>query len=129
MAVRATFLAFVPGSVLALWAMSPDGALAVTYTVDTTSDVLLTTCGAPVGDCSLRGAIGNANASGVADAVLSDNTVFPAATPTVIDLTGTVPPMTEAGDAVDASGRGVILDSDAARPVSRPASAVEGERQ
>jgi len=41
---------------------------AATYTVDTTSDASLTACTSAAGDCSLRGAIENANASsGVTD--------------------------------------------------------------
>ena len=42
---------------------------AATFVVDTTSDAVLATCGAPAADCSLRGAISNAVANAGSDTV------------------------------------------------------------
>ena len=49
-------------------------AYAAAYVVDTTSDATLTACTVAAGDCSLRGAITNANASGSGDTITFDTT-------------------------------------------------------
>ena len=55
-------------------------ALAATYTVDNTTDNgALTACTAAANDCSLRGAIANANASFVDDIINFDATIFASA--------------------------------------------------
>lgn len=52
-------------------------AQAATYTVDTTADnAALTACTTAANDCSLRGAVINANASAGADTINFDQTVF-----------------------------------------------------
>ena len=56
-------------SLAALFAGPSTPALAAIYVVDTTSDLNLITCAADAGDCSLRGAINNANASAGGDTI------------------------------------------------------------
>lgn len=87
------------------------GVGAVGYTVDTTSDANLTACTATPGDCSLRGAINNANANGVADTITFDPTVFPGGSPATIAINSMFSGLVGFGDTIDGTGAGVIIDA------------------
>lgn len=84
-----------------------------TYVVDTALDSNLTACqDAVAGDCSLRGALNNANAaSSAGDVITFDQTIFSPASPISINLASSLPAMTGGGDTVDGFGAGVILDT------------------
>jgi hypothetical protein len=90
-------------------------AFAAFYNVDTTSDASLTACTGAAADCSLRGAITNANASPVADTINFNSAVFPSGTPATILLGSTLPPLTGGTDTLDATGNGVIVQGTEAR--------------
>src|SRR3954470_5543325 len=78
-----------------LVAAAPAGA--ATFEVDTTSDTSLTACTAAAGDCSLRGAITQANAAG------DDLITFEigGAAPHVILLGADLPAVTDDGTTID----------------------------
>ena len=71
--------------------------------MNTTSDANLTACTAAAGDCSLRGAINNANGLAGADTITFDAAVF---NPGTILLTGALPNITTD---VTITGLGVTL--------------------
>lgn len=90
------------------------GARAVTgYTVDTTSDANVAACTVAAGDCSLRGALNNANTDGDTSVITFDAGVFPSGAPATITLGSTLPVMSAGGDTVDGSAAGVIVDGNA----------------
>ncbi len=86
-------------------------ALAASYVVDTTSDASLTACTAAASDCSLRGAITDANASGTGDVITFDPAVFPSATPATIAIASALPNLTGFSHTIDGTGAGVIVDA------------------
>jgi len=94
-----------------LAALPAPGVGAVGYTVDTTSDANLTACTGTPGDCSLRGAINNANANGVADTITFDPTVFPGGSPATIATGSMFSGLVGFGDTIDGTGAGVIIDA------------------
>jgi hypothetical protein len=110
--MNATRLAFVAviAATMAVLVMPVPGVGAVGYTVDTTSDANLVACTASPGDCSLRGAINNANASGAADVITFDAAVFPAGAPATITVNPGLPAVSGASDTIDGTGSGVIID-------------------
>ncbi len=92
-------------------------ATVLAFVVDTTSDASLTACTAAAGDCSLRGAITNANAANSpGDVITFDATVFPSGAPATITIDGTgngaLPSLNNANgtDTIDGTGAGVIVD-------------------
>ena len=92
----------------ALLAAPAPMALGASYTVDTTSVASLTACTGAAGDCSLPGAIINANAaSSPGDVITFDPAVF---NPGTITLGSALPAMTGGGDIIDATGAGVTID-------------------
>jgi hypothetical protein len=94
-----------------LIALPAPGVGAAGYIVDTTSDSNLTACTATPGDCSLRGAINNANSSGAADTITFDTTVFPGGSPATIAINSAFPNILGFVDTIDATGAGVIVDA------------------
>ena len=81
--------------------------------VDTTSDSpSLTACTVAAGDCSLRGAIGNLNASPDSGIITFDSSQFPTLTPATISLGSPLPAMSPAAgsDVISGGGAGVIID-------------------
>ena len=113
-----TYLAFIAlilalAALTAVLAAAPAraGIIPNTYTVDTTSDDVLTSCQALMAsDCSLRGAITNANADAAADTISFNATVFPASTPATITLGSVLPTLSAGLDTINATNRGVIID-------------------
>jgi CSLREA domain-containing protein len=91
-----------------LFASHP-AAGATTYTVDTPSNNNLTACTEGTdNDCSLRGAINNANVSGTGDLIIFNSEFL---TPQTITPTSTaLPTLTGGGDSIDATGRIVTVD-------------------
>ncbi len=79
-------------------------ASATGYLVDTNSDASITACTPAPGDCSLRGAITNANTSGFADVITFDAGLG------TIALGSALPPLTGGGETITGSGSGVIVD-------------------
>jgi CSLREA domain-containing protein len=87
------------------------GIIPNTYVVDTTSDAVLINCNAiTANDCSLRGAITNANADAAADNISFNNVDFPLATPATITLLSVLPTLSAGLDTITAADRGVIID-------------------
>ncbi|MEO7667436.1 MAG: hypothetical protein ABIU97_10450, partial [Dehalococcoidia bacterium] len=106
---RFPFLAVI-AAFAALLALPTPGVGAAGYTVDTTSDSNLTACTGTPGDCSLRGAINNANSSGAADTITFDSTIFPGGSPATIAINSALPNILGFVDTIDATGAGVIID-------------------
>jgi titin len=81
---------------------------ATTYTVDTaaadTPVPTLTACTPAPGDCSMRGAMANANAGPAGDTVNFDTTVFPPGTPIAVPAST----LSGGGDTLDGAGAGVM---------------------
>jgi hypothetical protein len=109
----------IPAAVTALFALlvgyhelSSVSAGGVTYVVDTSSDTNLTACTGAAADCSLRGAIGRANAaSSPGETIAFDPGIFPSAGPVSINLGSALPAMTGGSDTIDGSGAGVIVET------------------
>ena len=94
------------------FALVPEHAAAGSvYIVDTTLDENFTNCGATAGDCSLRGAINNSNASAGGDTILFDLLVFPSLPPATIQLASGLPVITGGNVAINALGSGVTIDT------------------
>ena len=97
----------------AFLALPSSPALGATYVVDTTSDASLTTCSGSSSDCSLRGAISNANtASSPGDLITFDAGVF---SPGTIAIGSQLPTLSDGGDTIDGSGATVIIQGDEER--------------
>lgn len=99
----------------ALVALPANPALGATYVVDTIDDdpgVTMTACTGAPGDCSLRGAITNANASGAGDVITFDPSVF---NPATINIASALPTLTGGGDTIDGSGVSVTIQGAEAR--------------
>src|SRR5687768_8293531 len=78
-------------------------ASAATYTVDRLDDNVATICSGAANDCSLRGAITNANGSMAADTINFDAVGFPVGNLNPITLTAALPTMTAGSDTIDAT--------------------------
>ena len=86
-----------------LFAASPPPAFATSFVVDTSSDSAgLTACTGAAADCSLRGAIINANANGGADTITFDVTS--------VTLGSSLPSMTSGSDTVSGVGTTITID-------------------
>ena len=88
------------------------GSGSTTYTVDTTSDETFNGCSLADNDCSLRGAINNANFGGSSSDVINfDAADFPAGAPATIAIATALPALTDGNDTINATGTGVIIDA------------------
>src|SRR3990172_1926270 len=88
------------------------GSGSTTYTVDTTSDATFNGCSLADNDCSLRGAINNANFGGSSSDVINfDAADFPAGAPATIAIATALPALTDGNDTINATGTGVIIDA------------------
>jgi len=96
----------------AFLALPASPALGATYEVDNFDDdpgIALTACTGAVKDCSLRGAITNANtASSPGDLITFDPTVF---NPGTIAIASVLPVLSDGGDTIDGTGATVVIDS------------------
>jgi hypothetical protein len=81
-------------------------AFATGFTVDTTSDASLSACTVAPADCSLRGAIDDANGNPGADSITFDPSVFPG----TITLGSALPALTAGSDTINGAGVGVTVD-------------------
>ncbi|HEU4758898.1 MAG TPA: hypothetical protein VFT91_02835, partial [Dehalococcoidia bacterium] len=96
----------------ALFSLPAGPALGASYVVDTTDDdatVLKTACTGAANDCSLRGAITNANAASTpGDVITFDAAVF---SPGTIAVASVLPALTGGSDTIDGTSATVIIDS------------------
>ena len=104
-------------AVLAAAFLAPSNrASAASYVVDTTADdiaVALTACTGAAADCSLRGAIADANGSGPGDTITFDTAVFTGGpgTPTAIIIADPLPALSGGDDTIDGGAtRSVLVD-------------------
>ena len=96
---------------MALLFVGVEPAYGASYEVDTTSDSIFTACTGAPSDCSLRGAIANANANGGSDFIGFDVSVFQPSSPATISLGSALPAMAPgAGGDQISGGPGVIID-------------------
>jgi hypothetical protein len=100
-------------ALVAFLALPASPALGATYEVDTTDDdagIAKSACTGSADDCSLRGAITNANtASSPGDLITFDATVF---NPGTIAIASALPNLSDGGDTIDGTGAtGVVIDS------------------
>jgi hypothetical protein len=82
---------------------------AAPYTVDTTSDASLTVCSGADNDCSLWGAITNANGGPIGETI-NFAAEFSSAVTGTITIASALPALTGGGDIIDGTGRVVIID-------------------
>jgi Thrombospondin type 3 repeat/Right handed beta helix region len=106
-------------SILALAWFSPNTAAGASFVVDTAADdqgITLTACTGASADCSLRGAITNANGSGAADVITFDPAVFPAGgAPTTIPIATSLP-LVFGNETIDGAGAAVLIDANGEAP-------------
>lgn len=80
-------------------------AFGAAYVVDRVDDTTVTACTGAVNDCTLRGAITDANGSPAADTI----TFSAAIASMTVSLGGALPSMTGGGDTIDGTGSGITV--------------------
>ena len=110
---------FVAGGTL------PQPALAAVFVVNSTADTDDAACDPAPGGCTLREAILAANTAAGPDTIRFDPAVFLLGTPQTIAVLTALPHLVEpAGNVVDGSGAGVVLDGAALDPLLEEAGLV-----